>query len=82
VACFVRVQTPAAPSSARAGRVRARLTRGNGTYSSWSGHLGSGQRELLLPAVRRPVAGEYTLTLDYPGGAGHSIRRTLRLQIG
>ena len=82
VACFVRVQTPAAPSSARAGRVRATLTRGNGTYASWSGHLGSGQRELLLPAVRRPAAGEYTLTLDYPGGAGHSIRRTLRLQIG
>ena len=81
VVCFVRVQTPAAPSGARAGRVHATLTRGGGTYASWSGRLGSGQGELLMPAVRRLVAGSYTLTLDYPG-AGHPIRRTLRLQIG
>jgi hypothetical protein len=81
VVCFVRVQAPAAPSGARAGRVHATLTRGGGTYASWSGRLGSGQGELLMPAVRRLVTGSYTLTLDYPGAA-HPIRRTLRLQVG
>jgi hypothetical protein len=82
LACFVRVQAPAAPSGARAGRVRATLQRGGATYASWSGHLAGGQRELRMPAVRRLAPGVYTLTLDYPGAAGRAIRRTLRLQVG
>jgi hypothetical protein len=78
----VRVQAPAAPSGARAGRVRATLQRGGATYASWSGHLAGEQRELRMPAVRRLAPGVYTLTLDYPGTAGRAIRRTLRLQVG
>jgi hypothetical protein len=82
LACFVRVQAPAAPSGARAGRVRATLQRGGATYASWSGHLAGEQGELRMPAVRRLAPGAYTLTFDYPGAAGHSIRRTLQLQVG
>jgi hypothetical protein len=82
LACFVRVQAPAAPSGARAGRVHATLQRGGATYASWSGHLAGEQRELRMPAVRRLAPGVYTLTLDYPGAAGRAIRRTLRLRVG